>query len=208
MLFSLSEGVGFALLLPTLQVAGLNLAGQGEAGRYSAIVTNAFVRIGMRPSLILLLGVFLMLFGARTVLGQIQNVWTYTVQQQIEHHLRRRIYRAIADANWLFVCRSRASDFTHALTHETYRVGNGTNLALVFAGEVNGNIMAFDAKSGEKLWSYHVGIGACTPPITYRVKAVQYLAVGASGCHSQESQMRRESRPVFGDTIAIFAIPR
>ncbi|MGA6974405.1 MAG: ABC transporter ATP-binding protein [Candidatus Binatus sp.] len=135
-LFSLSEGVGFALLLPTLQVAGLNLAGQGEAGRYAAIVTNAFVRIGMRPSLILLLGVFLMLFGARTVLGQIQNVWTYTVQQQIEHHLRRRIYRAIADANWLFVCRSRASDFTHALTHETYRVGNGTNLALVFAGEV------------------------------------------------------------------------
>ena len=79
---------------------------------------------------------------------------------------------------------------------------------LVFAGEVNGNIMAFDAKSGEKLWSYHVGIGACTPPITYRVKAVQYLAVGASGCHSQESQMRREGRPVFGDTIAIFAIPR
>jgi alcohol dehydrogenase (cytochrome c) len=79
---------------------------------------------------------------------------------------------------------------------------------LVFAGEVNGNIMAFDAKSGDKLWSYHVGTGACTPPITYRIKAVQYLAVGASGCHSQETQMRGEGRPVFGDTIAIFAIPR
>src|SRR6202161_1007641 len=91
-LSSLSEGIGFALLLPTLQVAGLNLAGQGEAGRYSAIVTNAFVKVGLRPSLILLLAVFLMLYGARTVLGQIQNVWTYTVQQQIEHHLRRRIY--------------------------------------------------------------------------------------------------------------------
>jgi len=78
---------------------------------------------------------------------------------------------------------------------------------LVFAGEVNGNIMAFDAKSGEKLWSYHMGIGVCTPPITYRVKGVQYLAVGASGCHSQETQMKREGRPVFGDTIAIFAIP-
>jgi len=78
---------------------------------------------------------------------------------------------------------------------------------LVFAGEVNGNIMAFDAKSGEKIWSYHMGIGVCTPPITYRVKGVQYLAVGASGCHSQETQMRAEGRPVFGDTIAIFAIP-
>jgi glucose dehydrogenase len=79
---------------------------------------------------------------------------------------------------------------------------------LVFAGEVNGNIMAFDAKSGEKLWAYHMGIGVCTPPITYRVKGVQYLAVGASGCHSQETQMKREGRPVFGDTIAIFALPR
>jgi alcohol dehydrogenase (cytochrome c) len=78
---------------------------------------------------------------------------------------------------------------------------------LVFAGEVRGNIMAFDAKSGEKLWSYHLGIGVCTPPITYRVKGVQYLAVGASGCHSQETQMKTEGRPIFGDTVAIFALP-
>lgn len=135
-LFSLSEGFGFALLLPTLQVAGLNLAGQGEAGRYAALVSNAFVALGVRPSLILLLGVFVMLVGARTMLGQIQSVWTYAVQQKVEHHLRRRLYRAIADANWLFVCRSRASDFTHALTHEVTRIGVGTNLALVLAGEV------------------------------------------------------------------------
>jgi len=78
---------------------------------------------------------------------------------------------------------------------------------LVFTGEVNGNVMAFDAKSGEKIWSYHMGIGVCTPPITYRVKGVQYLAVGATGCHSQETQMKSEGRPVFGDTIAIFAVP-
>ncbi|MGA7872951.1 MAG: ABC transporter ATP-binding protein [Candidatus Binatus sp.] len=134
-LFSLSEDIGFALLLPTLQVAGFNLAGQGEAGHYAAMASNAFVAIGVQPSLILLLGVFVMLVGARTVLGQIQGVWTYAVQQEVELHLRRSLYHAIADANWLFVCRSRASDFTHALTHEVYRVGLGTNLALVLAGE-------------------------------------------------------------------------
>src|SRR5580658_7082089 len=135
-LSSLTEGVGLALLLPTLQVAGLNLAGQGEAGRYAAIVSRAFLAMGLRPSLILLLGIFVTLVGVRTVLSQIQNVWTYAVQQQVEHHLRRGLYHAIADANWLFVCRSRGSDFTHALTHEVYRIGNGTNIALVFAGEV------------------------------------------------------------------------
>ncbi len=135
-LYSLSEGIGFALLLPTLQVAGLNLTGQGQAGRYATIVTNMFLAIGVRPSLIILLGVYVILVGARTVLGQMQSVGTYAVQQDVEHHLRQRIYRAIADANWLFVCRSRASDFTHALTSEIGRIGIGTNLALVFAGEV------------------------------------------------------------------------
>jgi ATP-binding cassette subfamily C protein len=135
-LFSISEGIGFALLLPTLQVAGLNLAGQGVAGRYAAIVSNILAAIGLRPSLLLLLGVFVMLVGARSVLGQIQTVWTCAVQNEVTHHLRRRLYHAIAGANWLFVCRSRASDFTHALTHEIDRVGIGTNLALVFAGEV------------------------------------------------------------------------
>jgi ATP-binding cassette, subfamily C, bacterial len=135
-LFSLSEGIGIALLLPTLQVAGFNMAGQGEAGKYAARLANAFVAIGLHPTLILLLGVFVTLVGARTVLGQIQSVWMYKVQQDVEHHLRRRLYHAIADANWLFVCRSRATDFTHALTHEIYRIGNGTNLALVFTGEV------------------------------------------------------------------------
>ena len=135
-LFSLTEGIGLALLLPTLQVAGFNLAGQGEAGRYAALVSKAFVAVGLHPSLILLLGVFVILVGARTVLGQIQGVWTYAVQQEVEHHLRRRLYRAIADANWLFVCRSRTSDFTHALTSEVSRIGYATNLALVFISEV------------------------------------------------------------------------
>jgi alcohol dehydrogenase (cytochrome c) len=78
---------------------------------------------------------------------------------------------------------------------------------LVFAGEVNGNIIAFDAGSGEKIWQYRMGMGVCTPPITYRIKGVQYLAVGASGCHNQEQRMLQEGRPLFGNTIAIFALP-
>jgi ATP-binding cassette subfamily C protein len=135
-LYSLTEGIGFALLLPTLQVAGLNLGGQGEAGRYAAMVSGAFIAVGLQPSLILLLGIFVMLVGARTLLGQMQNVWRYTLQQDVEHHLRRRLYRAITEANWLFVCRNRASDFTHALTSEIDRIGWATSVILQLAGDV------------------------------------------------------------------------
>ena len=135
-LYSLTEGMGFALLLPTLQVAGLNLGGQGDADRYAALVSGVFVAIGLRPSLILLLGTCVMLIGARTLLGQMENVRRYVLQQDVEHHLRRHLYRAIAEANWLFVCRNRASDFNHALTSEIDRIGMATNVILQLAGDV------------------------------------------------------------------------
>jgi len=77
---------------------------------------------------------------------------------------------------------------------------------LVFTGEMDGNFDAFDAKNGKLLWQYNLGIGVCTPPITYRVKGVQYVAVGAGGCHGAEEMNRDAGRPQFGDLLAIFAV--
>jgi PQQ-dependent dehydrogenase (methanol/ethanol family) len=74
---------------------------------------------------------------------------------------------------------------------------------LVFAGEVNGDFSAFDAVSGMKLWSHHFDHGVCSPPITYRVKGVQYLAVGANGCRGGHVP---QGSPLFTDEIAIFAL--
>jgi alcohol dehydrogenase (cytochrome c) len=77
---------------------------------------------------------------------------------------------------------------------------------LVFTGEMTGDFDAFDARTGKKLWRYAMGAGVCTPPITYRVKGVQYIAVGAGGCHGGEPLMQNSGRPGFGDVMAIFAL--
>jgi alcohol dehydrogenase (cytochrome c) len=77
---------------------------------------------------------------------------------------------------------------------------------LVFAGEMNGYFDAFDAVNGDKLWSQNLGIGVCTPPITYRVKGVQYLAVGAAGCARSNGLLSDPSKSQFGDTIAIYTL--
>ena len=79
---------------------------------------------------------------------------------------------------------------------------------IVFAGEMTGDFIAFDAKDGKKLWTYSMGAGVCTPPITYRIKGVQYIAVGASGCHGGENLMHKDGRAMFGDVFAIFALPQ
>ncbi len=79
---------------------------------------------------------------------------------------------------------------------------------LVFAGEMDGAFDAFDAATGEKLWSQNLGIGVCTPPITYRVKGVQYVAVGAAGCARSNGLIKDTGRAQFSDVIAIYALPK
>ncbi len=78
---------------------------------------------------------------------------------------------------------------------------------LVFIGEMNGYFDAFDARNGKKLWRYFLGVGLCTPPITYRVKGVQYIAMGASGCARGQEYLNQTNLPQFADTLAIFALP-
>jgi alcohol dehydrogenase (cytochrome c) len=77
---------------------------------------------------------------------------------------------------------------------------------LVFTGEMNGWFDAFDAVSGEKLWSQNLGIGVCTPPITYRVKGVQYVAVGAAGCARSGGLLKDQSKSRYADTIVLYTL--
>ncbi|MBV9175216.1 MAG: PQQ-dependent dehydrogenase, methanol/ethanol family [Chloroflexi bacterium] len=69
---------------------------------------------------------------------------------------------------------------------------------LVFAGEGNGNVDAFDAKSGDRLWQFQTGAGANAPPITYSVDGQQYVAI-ASGGNFQLNFPR-------GDTLWVFSL--
>ena len=58
---------------------------------------------------------------------------------------------------------------------------NGGTLAtaggLVFAGDMEGNFRAFDAKNGEVLWSKNLGSGIGAAPISFSVDGKQYIAI-------------------------------
>jgi len=56
---------------------------------------------------------------------------------------------------------------------------------LVFQGHGGGVFAAYDARSGERLWSSPVGVGIMAPPVTYAIDGVQYVAVlaGIGGTH-------------------------
>jgi quinohemoprotein ethanol dehydrogenase len=59
---------------------------------------------------------------------------------------------------------------------------------LVFQGNATGELAAYSAARGEKLWSVNVGNGILAPPVTYMIDDTQYVSVlvgwgGASGLY-------------------------
>jgi alcohol dehydrogenase (cytochrome c) len=52
---------------------------------------------------------------------------------------------------------------------------------LMFTGEGDGWFRAYDAKSGDVLWSFFAGAGVNAPPASYSLDGKQYIVVGAGG---------------------------
>ncbi len=52
-----------------------------------------------------------------------------------------------------------------------------TGGSLVFQGSQQGDFSAYDARTGESLWSFAAQTGIVAPPITYTVNGEQYIAV-------------------------------
>ena len=61
---------------------------------------------------------------------------------------------------------------------QTWNAGTLTTAGnLVFQGESNGMFNAYNAKTGEKLWSFDCGLGISAPPITYTINGPQYISL-------------------------------
>jgi plastocyanin len=52
---------------------------------------------------------------------------------------------------------------------------------VLFVGQVDGNLLAYDAKTGDQLWKFQTGWGISAPPMTYSIDGVQYVAVASGG---------------------------
>ncbi len=122
---SVTQGVQLLLLVPLMQLVGLDVQ-RGSVGGLAELASSAFAAIGVRPTIVTVLGAFVLFTSGLALLTRWQTTSNFKLQQDFVVLLRRRLYRAIANADWLTFSRSRSSDFTHALTTELDRVGNAT----------------------------------------------------------------------------------
>ena len=85
---------------------------------------------------------------------------------------------------------------------------------LVFGGDLFGNAWALDATNGKKLWSFNIGTGISSMPISFAVDGRQYIAV-AGGLSFVASALAKEVMsddekahlPPVGSLIVTFALP-
>lgn len=126
---SLTQGAQLLLLVPLMQIVGLDIQ-QGSTGQLAEFVSSAFAAVGLRPTLVTVLVVFVLFSSLLALITRWQTIYNVKLQQDFVAHLRRRLYRAIANTSWLNFTRSRSSDFTHALTTELDRVGAATGFLL------------------------------------------------------------------------------
>lgn len=122
---SLMEGIGLLILVPLLQLVGMDMD-QGNLGRLARFTTSLLGAAGLRPTLLVVLGLYVVVTSVHALLNRWETATNLAIHHEFVTRLRQRLYRLIAHANWLFFVRSKASDFTHVLTHEVERVGAAT----------------------------------------------------------------------------------
>ncbi|MCX8036110.1 MAG: ABC transporter ATP-binding protein/permease, partial [Candidatus Sumerlaeia bacterium] len=128
----LVEGVGLVLLVPLLQVVGMDVGG-GGLGKVAAATAAVFTAAGIQPTLPLLLAVYVAVIALHAWLQRRQALAITDVQQRVVAALRCRLHDAILRSDWLFLARLRASDVSHALTFEMERIGAAVHLLLDLA---------------------------------------------------------------------------
>ena len=122
---SLTEGVSLLILIPLLQLVGLDV-GQGSLSQMTGWVSQFFSIIGLQPTLISVLILYVAVITTSAILYRFQILKTSQIQYQYAAHLRRELYQAIINSEWLYFTRTKSSKFAHDLTNEIERIGAGT----------------------------------------------------------------------------------
>lgn len=124
----LTEGIALLLLVPLLQIAGVTV--EGSLGGLSARLAGAFDAVGVTPTLLTVLVLYVVITVMQASLVRARSLADTVAVQQYTLGLRARLYSAIARARWPVVSRIRSSDITYALTTAIDQVDNGANNVL------------------------------------------------------------------------------
>ncbi|MBI4813224.1 MAG: ABC transporter ATP-binding protein, partial [Methanobacterium sp.] len=110
--------------------------GQGSLGQLAGLASSFFTALGLQPTLIMVLVIYVLVISLSAFLTRYQTIKTSQIQYEFAAHLRKRLYNAIINSSWLFFSRMKSSNFAHALTNEIDRISTGTGQFLTFIASI------------------------------------------------------------------------
>ena len=125
-LIGLTEGVGLLLLIPLLQLVGLDVQ-QGALSGISGYISYMFSITGINPTLPAVLLIYVIIISINAYLSKLQSIKGAEIEYEFSAYLRKRLFNAITYTKWLFFVVKQSSDFAHALTYEIERVTLGSS---------------------------------------------------------------------------------
>lgn len=129
---SLIEGFGLTMLLPLLQLIGLEIGAEGGK-RVAGVFYACLDALSLKPTLLTVLLCFIAITMLEALLAYLQANVTSKLVHGYTVSLRRRLYQSVANVDWLYFSRRRSSDFLHALTEEIDRIEGATYALLALA---------------------------------------------------------------------------
>lgn len=124
-IIGLTEGISLLLLVPLLQLVGLDVQ-QGALSGISLYISSFFSYMGITPTLAVILVIYVLVVGLNAYFNKLQNIKSSHVQFEYASHLRKQLFMAISHSEWLFFISKPSSDLAHALTYEIERIASGT----------------------------------------------------------------------------------
>lgn len=120
------EGVGIMMLVPMLGYIGITSGGQ-IAGSINTLFTIVFDLFGFPRHLLTILFLYVLLISSREIIARTQRLLSARIQHNVVRTLCNRLYASICHAEWMFLVRTRSSDYAHTLTVDINRLGVGAN---------------------------------------------------------------------------------
>ncbi|ADZ90523.1 ABC transporter ATP-binding protein [Marinomonas mediterranea] len=125
----ITSGVGLLLIIPLLQVIGLDVGGMQE-NVFSNALNNLFSLLNIELSLISVLAFYIAVVTIIASLRLALTVQSSQIQQAYITHLRQELYTLVLKSRWSFITQRKMSDFTHGLTAQVQSLGHSSFLIL------------------------------------------------------------------------------
>jgi ATP-binding cassette subfamily C protein len=147
---SLGQLAGVLLLIPLLAAVGV-----GTSSAIAHTARHVLAAVGLKPTLLTVLTIYVVVTAATSALGAYQTVLTTRYRLEFVDHLRARTYSALAAAEWRHLMSLRQSDLLAALMTNIGTVGAATSAvlqtlvaAIMVAAQLAGAIAISPAMTG------------------------------------------------------------